>query len=149
MLLAIVFLPAAGRAERGIELVLLALWTVLAVSAISALYPALGANPARFDYLPDLLALRNPGPWVFELSDMKGIVSMPSYHTTLGVLFIYAFRGVGVLGWAVGALNAVMLAAIPPIGDHYLCDMAAGGAIAVVAIVGLRTAEWLSLIWVD
>jgi hypothetical protein len=138
ILLAIVFLPVIGRAERGIELLLLAMATILPVSAVSALYPALGPAPAGFDYLPDLLALRSPGPWDFDLRAMQGIVSMPSYHTTLAILFTYAYRGTGAVGWVIAALNTVMLLAIPPMGDHYLCDMFAGGGLAALAIAGLR-----------
>lgn len=138
ILFAIVFLPIIGRAERGIELLLLAMATILPVSAVSALYPALGPAPAGFGYLPDLLALRNPGPWDFNLTAMQGVVSMPSYHTTLAILFTYSYRGTGAVGWVIATLNTVMLPAIPPMGDHYLCDMLAGGGIAALAIAGLR-----------
>ena len=44
------------------------------------------------------------------------------------------------VGWTVGALNAVMLIAIPPIGGHYLVDMLAGALIAGLAIVVVRRA---------
>jgi hypothetical protein len=141
ILFAIVFLPLVGHTQRGIELLLLAIATIIPVAAVSALYPALGPAPAGFGYLPDLLALRQPGPWAFDLTAMQGIVSMPSYHTTLAVLFTYAYRGTGVVGCVVAALNAAMLPAIPPMGDHYLWDMIAGGAIAVLAIAALRLGQ--------
>ena len=88
--------------------------------------------------LRDLLALRAGGPWHFELSAMQGIVTMPSYHTVMAVLFTYAFRRTGLVGYGIATLNLVMLLSIPPIGGHYLVDMLAGGALALGAIAVQR-----------
>jgi hypothetical protein len=73
------------------------------------------------------LALRAAGPWHFNLFAMQGIVTMPSYHTVMAVIFTYAFRGTGLIGYGIATLNLVMLVSIPPIGGHYLFDMLAGG----------------------
>jgi hypothetical protein len=51
---------------------------------------------------------------------MKGIVTMPSYHTVMAVLLAYAFPGTGLIGYGIAALNVVMLLSISPIGGHYL-----------------------------
>jgi len=69
---------------------------------------------------------------------MQGIVTMPSYHTVMAVLFTYAFRGTGLIGYAIAALNMIMLLSIPPIGGHYLVDMLAGGTLALAAIAVQR-----------
>ena len=69
---------------------------------------------------------------------MQGIVTMPSYHTVMAVLFTYAFRGTGLIGYGIATLNLVMLLSIPPIGGHYLVDMLAGGALALGAIAVQR-----------
>jgi membrane-associated phospholipid phosphatase len=69
---------------------------------------------------------------------MNGIVQMPSYHTVLVVLFTYAFRGTGLIGYVIAALNIFMLLAIPPVGGHYLVDVLAGGALALGAIAVRR-----------
>jgi hypothetical protein len=63
---------------------------------------------------------------------------MPSYHTIMAVLFTYAFRCTGLVGYGIAALNTIMLLSIPPIGGHYLVDMLAGGALALGAIAVLR-----------
>ena len=89
-------------------------------------------------FLPDLLALRASGPWHFELAALQGIIAMPSYHVVLAVLFTYAFRRTGPIGWGVAGLNALMLPAIPPIGLHYLVDMVGGGALVMLYILGWR-----------
>ena len=86
----------------------------------------------------DLLALRAGGPWHFDLWAMQGIVTMPSYHMVLAVLFTYAFRRTGLVGYGIATLNLVMLLSIPPIGGHYLVDMLAGGALALGAIAVQR-----------
>ena len=137
IVLSIIYLPAIGRAHRNTELLLLAALTLLPACAISALWPAIGTLPNAV-HVPDFLALRAPGPWSFDLSAMQGIITMPSYHTVLAVLFVHAYRGTGRFGWCIAALNLLMLPSIPPMGAHYLVDLLAGAAIGLVAIVAAR-----------
>jgi hypothetical protein len=136
--LSVMYFAVSGRTERIRELLLLAGVTLAATVSISAIWPTLGPFAAHgggdVAYLRDVLALRAGGPWHFKLSEMEGIVTMPSYHTVLAVLFTYAFRRTGLVGYAVATLNVVMLLSIPPIGGHYLVDMLVGGALALGAI---------------
>ena len=60
----------------------------------------------------------------------KRVLATPSYHTVLAVLFTYAFRGTGLLGCGIAALNVAMLISIPSIGGHYLVDVLAGAPLA-------------------
>jgi PAP2 superfamily len=140
--LSIIYFTVSGRTARIRELLLLAGVTLAAAVIISAIWPVLGpfAKHGGGDvaYLPDVLALRAGGPWHFNLFAMQGIITMPSYHTVMAVLFTYAFRGTGPIGYGIAALNMLMLLSIPPIGGHYLVDMLAGGALALVAIAGQR-----------
>jgi hypothetical protein len=151
-LLAIFF--TTDRSARIGELLLLMGATLAATALISAIWPTLGPLAAHggttlgpfatqgggdVAYLRDLLALRAGGPWHFKLLAMEGIVTMPSYHTVLAVLFTYAFRGTGLVGYGIATLNLVMLLSIPPIGGHYLGDVLAGGALALGAIAVQRT----------
>jgi hypothetical protein len=131
--LSIIYFAVSGRTGRIRELLLLAGATLAATISISAIWPTLGPS-ADVAYLPDLLAMRAGGPWHFKLFAMQGIVQMPSYHTVMAVLFTYAFRRTGLIGYGIAALNMVMLLSIPPIGGHYLVDMLAGGALALGAI---------------
>jgi hypothetical protein len=142
-----VFFPAVGLTKRGAELLLLAASTLLPTLLISAIYPALGPiawfGGDNASYLPDLLALRAGGPWHFNLPAMQGIITMPSYHTTLAVLFIYACRGTGPVMWLSVGLNGLMLLSIPPVGGHYLVDVLGGGVIALLFVLGSRwVANW-------
>jgi PAP2 superfamily protein len=150
--LSVLYFPATGRSARIGELLLLAGATAAATVLISAIWPTLGpcaANGPSFGacaanggghiaYLRDLLALRAGGPWHFELSAMEGIVTMPSYHTVMAVLFTYAFRRTGLVGYGIATLNLMMLLSIPTIGGHYLVDLLAGVALALGAIAVQR-----------
>lgn len=142
----VLFFPAVGLNGRSIELILLTWLTLLPTTLISALTPALGPfatfGGEEATYLPHLLELRAGGPWHFNLIAMQGIITMPSYHTVLAVLFTYAFRGTGPVGWVIAALNGLMLLSIPPIGGHYLVDMVGGGAVAILCILLSR---WVGL----
>ena len=150
--LSIIYFAVSGRTGRIRELLLLAGATLAATVLISAIWPTLGPCAANgpsvgpcaangggdIAYLRDLLALRAGGPWHFELWAMEGIVTMPSYHTVMAVLFTYAFRRTGLVGYGIATLNLVMLLSIPPIGGHYLVDVLAGGALALGAIAVQR-----------
>jgi Flp pilus assembly pilin Flp len=140
VLLSIFYLPAIGRTSQASELLLLYAITAIVCCVASALWPAIG-HPVGFSYDPDFMILRKPGPWQFNLPTMQGIVTMPSYHTTLALLLTYACRNTGVVGWSVGALNVVMLLSIPPIGGHYLADVLAGAAVAGLTISVIRGAR--------
>jgi hypothetical protein len=143
--LSIIYFTVSNRIVRIGELLLLVGVTSVVTVLISAIWPALGPFPEHFPYLTDLLALRGGGPWHFNLLTMQGIVTMPSYHTVMAVLFTYAFRRTGLIGYGIAALNVVMLLSIPPIGGHYLVDMLAGGALALGAIAVQRASTALAL----
>lgn len=135
--LSILYFPLTNKTGRGRELLILATLTILPTAVISALFPAMGPLTDG-PHVAHMLSLRAAGSWEFDLLGMEGIVTMPSYHTVLAVLFTYAYWGAGMVGWSIAALNLVMLLSIPPIGGHYLSDMIAGGVIAVLAILGFR-----------
>jgi len=111
------YVVARDRSARIEELLLLMCATLAPTVLISAIWPTLGPFAAQGGgddgYLHDLLAMRAGGPWHFKLLAMKGIVQMPSYHTVLAVLYTYAFRGTGLIGYVIAALNMAMLAVDP------------------------------------
>jgi hypothetical protein len=144
-LLAVIYFCKRDKFERIEELMLLMCVTLVPTLLVAAIWPTLGPFAALGGhdegFLADLRALRAAGPWHFSLLAMNGIVQMPSYHTALAVLFTYAFRGTGLIGYVIAALNSFMLLAIPPVGGHYLVDVLAGGALALGAIA-LKRAAW-------
>ena len=144
-LLVAIYFCKRDRFARIEELKLLMCATLVPTVLIAAIWPTLGPFAAHGGgddgFVQDLLAMRAGGPWHFNLLALKGIIQMPSYHTVLAVLFTYAFRGTGLIGYAIAALNMVMLLAIPPVGGHYLVDALAGGALALGAIAVWRASR--------
>jgi len=58
-------------------------------------------------------------------ADAQGLVSLPSFHTALGVLFCLALRH-SRLGWPCLLLNLLMITSTPVMGGHDLVDLLAG-----------------------
>jgi PAP2 superfamily protein len=152
----IVYFAHRGRSDRIAEFLWGALLSILITAPISGIVPALGAfvhfgvpGPAEATYLPHLLALREGTASSFSMNALQGIITMPSYHTVLAILIIYAYRGCGRLFTLALVLNGVMLLSLPSEGGHYLIDLIAGGAIAAVTIAiisaAARTRWWRQL----
>lgn len=141
---AVLFGLLGGRARLR-ELFWIIFIAGLLTSAGSVVLPALGAYDAfglrhLSDYIPDMEKLRAGTDLHFELGKLTGIVTFPSFHTTMALVYCYGFRGTRSIGHVILALNLAMLPAIPFYGGHYLVDMIAGAAVAAVSIVAAR---WL------
>ena len=68
----------------------------------------------------------------------EGIITFPSLHAALAVILIAAFWPVPLARWISLVVNALMLAATPIDGSHYLIDILAGIGIAVGCIYAAR-----------
>ena len=79
----------------------------------------------------------------FGLAHMTGVVSFPSFHTSMALAYAWAFRKTGVIGAGVAALNLVMLCAVPYFGGHYLVDMIAGAAAMLLSLAAVKSAPAL------
>jgi hypothetical protein len=100
--------------------------------------PALSMGGEVGSYMPVLKALRAGEPIMLDWGNLQGVVSFPSFHAALGVIYIYAARH---RLWALipfAALDTLMIIATPPIGGHYLTDTLAGVAVALVSILVAR-----------
>ncbi|GAA0585799.1 hypothetical protein GCM10009416_25140 [Craurococcus roseus] len=84
-----------------------------------------------------------PAGAVLALNQLAGIVSFPSFHTTLALLFTYAHHGIRLTLPAFAALSGVMLFSVPSKGGHHLADMPGGAAVAVAAVVLVRVVRRL------
>jgi hypothetical protein len=127
-------------------------WLFLASGALACLgtllLPALG--PSKFynietasGFVPVMQHLLSGKNLSFALSGMTGVVSFPSFHTTMALAYAWAFRRTGVIGMSVMTLNLVMLCAVPFFGGHYLVDMIAGAAAMLLALALVKTAPIL------
>jgi membrane-associated phospholipid phosphatase len=122
-------------------------WLVLVMgiltSAGAVLFPALGpynafhAGPPD-NFVPVMKHLKTGKDLTFALSQMTGVVSFPSFHTAMALAYVWGFRRTGPIGWAITALNLVMLISIPYFGGHYLVDMIAGAGVMLVSLALVR-----------
>ncbi len=107
-------------------------------------WPALGPfhefRADRYgDYIPVIEHLRSGRDLNFPLHTMTGVVSFPSFHTTMALAYIYGFRRTGAIGIVVAVLNIGMMIAIPFFGGHYLTDMIAGAAVMLASLAIVKS----------
>ncbi len=151
----VLVLAAAGHALRLRVFMLSFVLTTLMTIGLSTLMPAQGVwghldlssvnSPAIVPVTRDL-----PLPVFFGLRDgtlrqlvaegADGIISFPSLHAALGLLFLLALWPVRYVGGIAALLNVAMIAATPVDGSHYFCDVIAGLAIALLSWLAVQRA---------
>jgi membrane-associated phospholipid phosphatase len=95
--------------------------------------------PASALYQAELIPqLRSHGLGEIHLESLQGVVCAPSFHAASGVLYIVAAWRAPPLRWPLLGINAAMLLATPVEGTHYLVDIIAGAAVAVVSVLLVR-----------
>lgn len=82
-----------------------------------------------------LAALRSGATQVLGVGAMVGIVTVPSFHASAAVLFGWAFSRLPRVRWFFVPLNVAMWVSAVPTGGHYVIDLVAGSAAAVLAII--------------
>ena len=117
---------------------------------ISVFVPAIGTYyglnlpPQRFpsvntsvyaSQLHDILSLRDGSLRHLEIFKLAGIVSFPSFHAASAVLYMWALWPVWGFRSAAIAVNALMIAATPVIGAHYVVDVIGGVVLAAASIL--------------
>ena len=94
-----------------------------------------GTPKNALDYAGIMSRLRDGSLTELELSSMGGIVTFPSFHAAMAILFVWA---VWPIRWAripMLAANGLMWVSAIPIGGHYLVDLLGGSLIAVASIL--------------
>ena len=149
-------LALVNRKALG-EFMILYAATAAIVVVVSVALPAAGAyihhapDPNLIARLPDpeagrwhmrdFTALRDGSFQHLSIGGIEGLITFPSFHTALGVLFARALLRLPYLGLAGIALNGVMIISTLSIGGHYLVDVLAGGGIALAAVAALQAAH--------
>jgi membrane-associated phospholipid phosphatase len=135
------YLCLGGQPERSRELVWTIMLSLLVIVPLSGLLPVENAWTfydvgAFFDTasLVDFDRLRSGQLHDVDLRQLQGIISFPSFHTALGVIFTYVVRKRRLVLLPVAVLNAAMIASVPTEGGHFLVDVIAGAAVAAAAI---------------
>jgi membrane-associated phospholipid phosphatase len=151
---------------------ILALNIALAVTIVISIFvPAIGTyyglnlSPQRFPLvntsiyaaqLHDILSLRDGSLRHLELFKLSGIVSFPSFHAASAVLYIWALWPVWGFRSATVAVYALMIAATPVVGAHYMIDVIGGVVVAALSIfvakylfriLASRNAAGVGLVW--
>ncbi len=149
----VVVLAIVGQTLRLRIFILTFMLMTLLTIAVSTVMPAQGVwghlhlstldSPAIMPITRDL-----PLPVFFGLRDgtfrhlvaegAEGIISFPSLHAALGLLFMLALWPVRYVGWISALLNLAMIAATPVDGSHYFSDVIAGLAIAALSWIAVR-----------
>lgn len=127
--------------------------TTVITIVVSAIAPAEGAwGYLRLDsakalnivpvvhgtYLPVFHGLRDGTFRLLMAAGADGIITFPSLHAALGLLFSAALWPVPRLRWIGLILNVVMVISVPVDGGHYFIDVLAGLAIAGASLVVAR-----------
>ena len=139
-------LGVAGHFARLATFIVAFIATTLITIAVSAVLPSVGpwifldlhpamANgflPTSSTSWPVFLGLRDGTFHTIHGMNSEGIITFPSLHAALGILFAAALWRVRGIKWAALVLNALMLVATPAYGSHYFVDVIAGVALAAL-----------------
>lgn len=141
------FLSFTGRLSRLRAFLQLSSVTLLVAILVSLFFPA--ASAAKYFQAQTHVGV--PGFSQFEplragtlttidLNAMQGLVSMPSFHTIMAILFCWAVRRTPA-ALVLIPLNIALVLATPTEGGHYLVDVIAGAVVAFCAIAVLDRRE--------
>jgi len=136
------------RIERLQQFVAAYCIALVVTVAIFLLVPAVGAfvyfdlTPAQYAALPKevytpartLDLLRSGAFKTISLNNLEGLVAFPSFHTIASILYAWALRPIRLLRWPVVLLNTGVILTTPIGGAHYVVDLLAGFAVAVISI---------------
>lgn len=89
---------------------------------------------ASYVHVAHMTNLRNGVFKLVSLNELEGIITFPSFHAALGVLFL---RALWVVPWVRApafVINMLLIASTPIDGGHYFVDVIAGAVIAILAI---------------
>jgi membrane-associated phospholipid phosphatase len=121
--------------------------SIVVVYVVSALFPAVNAywyfassHPplVREIDFHDIFGLRDGSLRTISLKGMEGLVSLPSFHAIVALLFVYALRGRGVLFASGLAFNSLVIVSALSAGGHYLSDLLAAVPVALFSVVCYR-----------
>lgn len=150
---ALILLGLTGRARELRILVWAIVLSGLAAILFSSVVPALGSYlylgigpgdvphirpAAAFLYGHDLRAVRDGSCRTIDLLTLQGIITFPSYHAALAVIYGWGFWQSRAVRWPGLAFEALVIVSTPVEGGHYFVDVAAGALLAALAIVAAR-----------
>jgi membrane-associated phospholipid phosphatase len=146
LLAAAAFAPALmGKMKHAREFLLANLAAFVIGLPLFALLPAVGpwycyhlaANPAQAACWAQLLALRVPGPYIFQ-EQAAGVVCFPSFHVVWAILCASALWGFRPIRIPVALLSLMIIVSTLTTGWHYFSDVLGGIVIAALSMAIAR-----------
>ena len=150
-LILLVLLSSSRRHERAWQFVTASSLAMLATMVILPFFPADGSLA--------LCSLKPDNPWISESfcsygsiihqlkegqlkilgdSALVGLVSFPSFHTSIGLQFVWGFWPYRWLRWPVLAFNILLVCGAIVIASHYFIDILGGALIGLLSIYAAR-----------
>lgn len=131
----------ARPGDRNAEAIWLFLIGVLTCIVLSGVLPALGhPGVIGMTHIEELRRIRE-GHWSAMSPGGGGIVTFPSFHAELAVIYIYCVRHYRWVRVCFVPLNIVMLVSTITVGGHYLVDVIAGVVVAFGSIALIRAIQ--------
>jgi PAP2 superfamily len=128
-----IFLGISGRNKDLGDFVLLVMVASILMLIVSTPFPSSSAflhfkitDSNTVSSVSHFNILRNGTMRTFDLQDAQGLVSMPSFHVALAVMFCYALRHARMIFPFATLLNMTMIVSTPTQGAHYLADVFGG-----------------------
>lgn len=139
----VALLCTTGRAAHCYKFIRIFSAALVVTIGVALFFPAVAAF-AFYEYSPVpgnavhygaiIAGLRDGSLTAIDIRDLGGILTFPSFHATMAILFAWALwpirraRGVAVI------VNSLMWFSAVPIGGHYVIDILGGSVIAILAI---------------
>jgi membrane-associated phospholipid phosphatase len=142
LLAAAAFVPALmGKMKHAREFLVANLVAFAIGLPLFALLPAVGPwycyhlapNPAQAACWAQFLALRVPGPYIFQ-EQAAGVVCFPSFHVIWAILCASALWGFRSIRIPVALLSLMIIASTLTTGWHYFSDVLGGVVIAALSM---------------
>lgn len=144
--IAFYILVIGGECDKARYFTITFVMTALVCTVMGVLFPARAAVAYMLEdtsllanfltspgtYSVDILErLRSGDPQVFNIDNLPGLTTFPSFHTAAGIVLVYAFRKT-FLFFPMCLYTGAMIASTPIYGGHYFVDLMAGTAVAVL-----------------
>jgi membrane-associated phospholipid phosphatase len=154
--IAMLGLAVIGKAERMFTFFSAYLLATLISNAIYVFTPAESAyvvfnltaesvphinTHSAFEFLEHFNALRNGTMATLVFPDISGMMTFPSMHAGVALLYAWVMRPVPILGVMFVAINVLMAISAISHGSHYAIDIIAGLAVAAFALLAVKRIE--------
>lgn len=151
----------SGERHRGAAVTFLLVSTITACAILGSFLPAKGSlvfqplspvelsglpNYAGVWYLEEMNYLRSGANKIVDLCHVGAVLTFPSFHTCMLLIFLWGAFPLAWLRWPILILSVLTLLSVFPIGGHYLADVIGAAAIVIMALALVRRLQSSPLI---